>query len=147
MRGLGLDPTFLEGTVNDGDFDGFYVDGRFIGVHPQGAGILARSRAKPAGELGEIVRGMEALNGLFPAVPVNQVVPVRNDIAQGAALVAKGDPAIHAAGGLILQMGRLKRKDIFLPIFDALFHWTLVDIFPPMLHESGWFSHFGLFLI
>jgi hypothetical protein len=87
---------------------------------------------------------MQALNGFGPTVTIDQVVPVGNDVAQGTALMAEGNAAVHATGGLVLLMGRLEGKDIFLPILFAFLDRALVEIFPVLLHESCWFTHFFL---
>src|SRR5699024_7341392 len=57
----------------------------------------------------EIVRCVQAVIGFAPAVLAHQVIPLGDDIAQGAALVTEGDSAVHAAGGLLFNLasGRL----------------------------------------
>jgi hypothetical protein len=85
---------------------------------------------------------VEPFNGFFPPVPVNQVVPIGNDISQGTALVAKGNATIHATGGLGLEMVRMHRKIIFFPIFDPFSHGPFMGQFAPRFHKSGRFSHF-----
>ena len=57
-----------------------------------------------AGELGKIVGRMQAIDRLAPASAINQIVPVGNDVAERAALVAEGDAAIHAARALRAQL-------------------------------------------
>ena len=82
------------------------LDGHRVGVDAQHAGRLARRRAQPAGELGEVVRRVQPLDGLLPVVAPDQVVPLRDQVAQRAALVAERDAAVHAAAGLLLQLLR-----------------------------------------
>ena len=66
-------------------------------VDAEHAGRLARRRAQPAGELGEVVGGVQPLDGLVPVVAVDQVVPVGDEVAERAAVVAERDAAVHAA--------------------------------------------------
>ncbi len=63
----------------------------------QGAG---HSRA---GELREVVGGVQPLDGVAPAVPVDQVVPLGDQIAQRTPVVAERNSAVHAPGRLVLQ--------------------------------------------
>ncbi len=72
-------------------------------VDVEDAGLLARCRTDAPRELGEVVRRMEAVDRVLPAAAVDQIVPVRDDVPERAALVAEGDPAIHAARALRLQ--------------------------------------------
>ena len=57
----------------------------------QGAG------ADPARHLGEVVGRMQHVQRLAPPRLVDEVVPVRDDVVDGAPFVAEGDPAVHAA--------------------------------------------------
>ena len=68
------------------------------------AGRLARGRAERAGELREVVRGVQALDGLAPVVAPHQVVPLGDQVPERAALVAERDAAVHAAPGLLAQL-------------------------------------------
>jgi hypothetical protein len=44
---------------------------------------------------------MQTIDSAFPVITPDQVVPLRNDVAQRAALVTERDAAIHAATGLV----------------------------------------------
>src|SRR5699024_5082722 len=88
----------------DGKFHVF--NGYSVIVDAQYAGAFARGGAQAAGKFGEIVRGVQAVIGFAPAVLVHQVVPLRDDIAQGATLVAERNAAVHAAGGLLFNLAR-----------------------------------------
>ena len=65
---------------------------------------LARRRAQPAGELGEVVGGVQLRDRVAEAVAVDEVVPVGDEVPERAAVVAEGDPAVHAAGALVAQL-------------------------------------------
>jgi len=92
------DPTLVPRAVDDGHLD--LLDGHRVGVDAQHARGLARRRAQAAGELGEVVRGVQPLDGITPVVAVDEVVPVGDEVAERAAVVAERDAAVHAAPGL-----------------------------------------------
>src|SRR5690606_15660467 len=98
---LGLDPAGLDGLVGNGLFDRLDGDGGVFQV--QRAGFLAGGGADAAGELGEVVGGVEVARSLFPVVVIDEVIPVRDLVVDRAARVAMAerDAAIHAAGRLI----------------------------------------------
>ena len=91
----------VEAAVDDLDLDLF--DRHRVLVDPQHASRLAGCWAEPARELGEVVRGVETLDRVLPVVPVDQVVPVGDEVAERAAVVAERDAAVHAPAGLQLQ--------------------------------------------
>ena len=95
------DPALVERVVDDLDLD--LLDGHRVLVDAEHARRLARRRAQPARELGEVVGGVQAFDGIAPAVPVDQVVPLGDEVTQRTPVVAERNPAIHAAGGLVLQ--------------------------------------------
>ena len=100
------------------------LDRHRVAVDRQHAGGLARRRAQRPGELREVVRGVQPLDRLAPLVAVDEVVPLRDEVAQRAALVAERDAAVHAAPGLLLQ-----------PVVREL----LVDLAPvlePQVHRT-----------
>ena len=59
---LRLHPAVAEGLVDDRDLDLLDGDGGLVDA--EHARRLARRRAEPAGELGEVVRRVQALDGL-----------------------------------------------------------------------------------
>jgi hypothetical protein len=61
-RASGVDPALLEGAVDDVALD--VLDGDRIVVDVEDAGLLARRRADAAGELGEVVGRVQALDRL-----------------------------------------------------------------------------------
>src|SRR5699024_6633533 len=100
-------PAFGESAFHDGKFHVF--NGYSVIVDAQYAGAFARGGTQAAGKFGEIVRCVQAVVGFAPAVLAHQVIPLGDDIAQGAALVAKRYSAVHAACGLLFNLasGRL----------------------------------------
>ena len=72
------------------------------------------------GELGEVVRAVELLDRLLPAVAVDEVVPVRDQVAERAAVVAERHAALHAARRLLAQLDERQRADELAEVADAL---------------------------
>src|SRR5262249_53333203 len=94
-----------------------------------------------ARELREVVGGVQAIDRLAPAVAVDEVVPVRNQVAQRTALVTERDAAVHAAGALLLQcLGRPRQHDL-LPVAHA-FGDRPIRLFVPLeLDEARYLAH------
>src|SRR5262249_45591144 len=129
----------IEGVVDDVLLD--VLDRDRVVVDVEDARLLARRRTDAAGELGEVVRRVEALDRLLPAAPIDEVVPVRDDVPERAALVTEGDAAIHAAGALraelLLGELQLELAPVLQPIGDRL----LVRGLALVLEKSGDLSH------
>ena len=89
----------VPGFVDDRDLD--VLDRHRRLVDPEHARGLTRSRAEPAGELREVVRRVQSLDRALPVVAPDQVVPLRDQVAERAALVAERDAAVHTASGLL----------------------------------------------
>ena len=96
------DPALVPRAVDDLDLD--LLDGDRILVDAEHARGLARRRAEPAGELREVVGRVQPLDRVAPVVAVDEVVPVGDEVAERAAVVAERDAAVHAAPGLLLQL-------------------------------------------
>src|SRR5580693_4296888 len=94
FRRLGMNPAFEESAFHDIFFVLLDRDGRRVDA--QNARRLAGRGADAASELGEIIGGMQLANRVFPAAVIDQIVPVRNEIADGASRLAERDAAIHA---------------------------------------------------
>jgi hypothetical protein len=106
----GADPARFPALFGDGILNVF--DGHGRTGDAQHAGSLAGGRANPTGEFREVVGFMEAIQGFLPQPPIDQVVPLGDQVVDGAtaghaadghARVAEGGAAVHAAGSLGLQ--------------------------------------------
>src|SRR6516165_9558688 len=86
------------------------------------AGALARRRAQPPGELGEVVGGVQPPGRLGPVLAPDQVVPLRDEVTQRAALVAERDAAVHAPPGLEFQPPGAEVGVDLAPVGDAHAH-------------------------
>jgi hypothetical protein len=72
-------------------------------VEPEHARRLARRRAQPPGELGEVVGGVEPPPRRLPLIAPQPIVEVGDRVAERAALHAERHAAVHAAAGLLAQ--------------------------------------------
>ena len=72
---------------------------------------------------------------------VYQIVPVRNEIAKWATVVAERDATVHAATCLALQDGTIKWFVHLFPVFQSQFHWTTRRTATAPLQKSGCLTH------
>jgi hypothetical protein len=100
-RGLRDHPALLPRVVDRLQLD--LLDRHRVAVDREDARGLARRRAQRPRELREVVRGVQPLDRLAPLVAVDEVVPLRDEVAQRTAAVAEQDAAVHAAPGLLLS--------------------------------------------
>src|SRR5262245_52988477 len=133
------DPAVLERVLDDGDLD--RLDRHGVVVDAEHARAFTRRRTQAARPLREVVGGVQPVDGLAPAVAVHEVVPVRNDVAERAALVAEGDTAVHAARRLLLEILVRVRKVDFLPVADPVGHGPRGPLLARDLEEAGDLAH------
>src|SRR5690606_35125485 len=113
------DVTGLPRLVDDGDLD--VLDGDRRLVDAEHARRLAGGRAQPPGELREVVRRVQAIARRRPVPAVGVVVPLGDEVAQRAAVVAERDAAVHAPARLLADDGQQRAGDVDLvPVPDAL---------------------------
>ena len=113
------DPALLPGAVDDRDLDLLDRD-RVALADLEHARRLARRRAETARELREVVRAVQLVDRLAPAVAVDEVVPVRDQVPERAAVMAERHPALHAARTLAAELGERQRADELAHVADAL---------------------------
>ena len=106
-RGHRGHPAGRERPVDDLHLD--LLDRDRVGIDPEHAGGFARRWAKPPGELGEVVRGVQAVGGVLPVMPPNQVVPLGDEVPERAAVMAERDAAVHAPARLAFQAAGRER--------------------------------------
>ncbi len=119
--GMGRRVPALPDLVGDGLLD--VLDRHRVGVDGQDAGVLARRRAQPPGELGEVVRGVQPLRR-GPPVAVRRVhVPLGDEIPQRTPVVAERYAAVHTAPRLLGhdRKQRLPRVDL-APVAQPFLH-------------------------
>ena len=143
LRRLRLDPALVPRLVDDGDLD--VLDGHRVAVDADHAGGLARRRTEPSGELREVVGRVQPLQRLVPVPAPDQVVPLRDQVAQRASGVTERDAAVHAPPGLVgddRQQGPPRRTRIDLPpVVDPLRHRPPLRHLPWRRHEPPGISH------
>ena len=136
---LRLGPAFREASVGDGLLD--LLDRHRVVIDPEHAGRFAGRRTDPSGKFRKIVGRVQNLQGFLPAVFIDQVVPVRNDVIERAAGVAKGDAAVHAPRALRAQF-RLRHLLIdFAVVLDPLGNRSVAGRLARIFEEPGDFTH------
>src|SRR5207249_11333521 len=110
-------------------------------VDVEDARLLAGRGTDATGELREVVGRVQPVDGLAPAAPIDEVVPVGDDVPERAALVAEGNAAVHAARALPLEhlVGRPLLE--LAPVLEALRDRLLVDLLALELEEAGDLAH------
>ena len=96
---------------------------------------------KPPGEVGEVVRAVELLDRLAPLVAVDEVVPVRDQVVDRAAVVAERHAALHAARALVGELARGQRLHELLVVVHALGRRALGPVDAVDLEEAAELAH------
>ena len=86
--------TRIKGIVDDRNFD-FFDRHRGL-IDTQNTSAFTRCWAESAGKFWEVVRAMEALDGLFVVLAPHQVIPFRNKVSKWTTLVTERYAAVHA---------------------------------------------------
>ncbi|MPM55228.1 hypothetical protein SDC9_102021 [bioreactor metagenome] len=136
---LRLDPAFFPGTVDDGVLNRLDTDGIVVDV--QRAGCFAWRGADAAGELGEVVGAVQHRDRALPVLVIDEVVEVRNDVVDRAAVVAKRRAAVHAARALDACLLVVQADDEFLVVLQALGDGLVAFVDALIFHEAGGLSH------
>ena len=102
---------------------------------------IARRGAEAPGELREVVRAMQLPDRLVPAVAIDEVVPVRDEISQRAAVMAERHAALHATRALLAQLDEGQRTDELEVVADPLRGRPLRRLGTRELLEAADFAH------
>ena len=70
---------------------------------------------------------MQLLDRVAPLAAVDEIVPVGDQVAQRAALVAERHAAVHAAGALTPQLGLGLQREVLVVVVDAAARIALVE--------------------
>ena len=119
------------------------IETAFALLDLQHARRLARRGAEPPRELGEVVRPVQLVDRFPPPVAVDEVVPVGDQVAERAAVVAERDAALHAARRLLTQLGQRQRPDELAEVADALRRGALGRLAAPDPDECSVAAHSG----
>src|ERR1019366_1750055 len=123
-RRFGADPSLVESAVDDGLFD--LLDRHRVVVDGKDTCRFARGRTQAAGELREVVGGVESLDGRLPVVTEDEVVPLRDEIPERTSVVTEGNAAVHAARALVAQHLQRQWEVDLAVVTDALRHRSLL---------------------
>jgi len=134
-----LHPALVPGLIDDGQLD--RLDGDRVIVDAEYARTLARRRTERAGELGEIVGGVQALDGLRPLTAPDEVVPVRDQVGERATLMAERNAAVHAARRLLVEFFRRQGRHHLSPVVQPLRHRPVRLFGAVEFPEAGDLSH------
>src|SRR5690606_20511942 len=102
---------------------------------------FAGCRAYQAGELGKVVGGVEAGERLPPAIPIDEVVPIGDEVAERAAVVAERHTAVQPARRLDANLLGSGIELDFVPVADAFLDRPMRRVAAPVLEESGHLTH------
>ena len=110
-------PSFTEGVINDLNFD--LLNRNRVLVHTENTCRFTWSWTQTTSELREIVRGMQTLDCLLPMSAIHQVIPIRNEVAKWAAVIAERNTAVHATARLMIQLARIEWLVDLFPVFET----------------------------
>ena len=136
---LRQDPALCPGTVHDADLD--LLDGHGRLVDAEDTGGFTGSRTEASGELREVVRGMQALAGLAPVLPVDEVVPVRDQVAERTTVVAERNAAVHTAAGLLPKIVLREGFVDLSPVAETDRNRSTFREDAIVLEEAAWIAH------
>ena len=112
-------------------------------VHRQGAASVTQLEImpQPPGELREVVGRVQSLDRVAPVVAVDEVVPVRDEVPERAAVVAERDATVHAPPGL--RDERLPREGLvhLAPVAQPDGHRSAGGRLTAPLEETGGLTH------
>src|SRR5215831_5803983 len=134
-----LDPALTPTAIDDCAFD--RLDRDRVVVDVQGAGRLARCGTDAAGKFRKIVGRVQNPECCLPLVAVDEIVPVRDQIVDRAALVTERDAAIHAARRLLTVLRLRQRLDELLPAAAADIRLIIASVLALDLEKSGGLTH------
>src|SRR5262249_44286121 len=121
-RRVRRDPRFGERTLDDGEFHLF--DGDRLIVNAEHAGGFAGGPTHASCEFGKTVGRVQPIDRGAPLAAIDEVVPVRNAIAQRTSLMTERNAAVHAARGLLANLWLGQREVDLVPVVDAFQNWS-----------------------
>ena len=136
---LASHPALAEPALDDPPLDP--LDHHRVVVDREHAGGLARRRADQPGELGEVVGLVQAVEREPPLAAADEVVPLRDQVAERAALVAERDAAVHAAPPLLAQLVGRQREEDLVVVVGARARIALRRLDPLDLEEPARIGH------
>src|SRR5882724_527279 len=104
------DPALVPRTRHDGQLDLLDGDGVAL-LDLEHAGRLARCRTEAPGELGEVVGAVQLGDRLAPAIAVDEVVPVRDEVSERTAVMTERHATLHATRALLPELHERQLAD------------------------------------
>ncbi len=137
--GLRHNPSITPAFFGNKALNGF--DTYRVAIHIQSASRFARRWANTSREFRKIIGGMQGVQRLLIVTCVHQIIPIRNDIVDGAARCTKRRAAIHTArclyGGLFIRHWNHK----FFVMLEALGNFAVLVFLTLKLHKTCHFTH------
>jgi hypothetical protein len=84
---------------------------------------------------------MECFKRCLPLIPIDQIIPIRDHVVDGAAIMAIRNAAIHAARRLLRQLCPRQGGDIFLVILQALLRLDIAAIGAFKINKASCLTH------
>src|SRR5439155_9877034 len=132
-------PALLERAVRDRELD--VLDHHRVVVDGDHACRLARRRADAPGELGEVVGRQELVDRLAPAVAVDEVVPLRDVVAERTCVMTERHAAVHAPRTLRAELVRRQALEDLRVVAHALTWVAFGNCDPSNPEEAAKLSH------
>jgi hypothetical protein len=136
---LRSNPALVPRTLDDLVFDA--LNGNRILIDTEDARPLARSGTQSTGELREVIRGMKPFDCRGPVAAVDEVVPLRDEVSEWAALVAEGNATVHAASSLLSRLLFGEGLVDLAPVTQAYGHGSTTRQLAIALQESSRLTH------
>ncbi len=140
-RRMRRDPAFCPASIDDRVFDILDRHRRFD--DPQDTRAFAGGRASSPREFREVVRLVQAIQRIAPAILIHQVVPLGNQIVNRAAgsRLAEWDATIHAPRSLRLQVVALRLCEDLQKIIRAIQRIPIGNSLSREFFEASRFAH------
>ena len=123
---------------------------REAGGHAAGTGGFAQGGADPAGKFRVPVGGNQPPHRQVPLALIDQIIPLGNQVVQGAAAdhasqhhaaLAEGNAAVHTPGALGLLFIRVEGNVELLEVFNPFQGRHFLAGLPGNFHKSRILSH------
>ena len=117
------------------------LDAHSVVIDIECAGGLTGGGADTARELWEVVGGMQHIQSATPVLAIHKIIPVRDDVVNRTAVVAKRDAAVHAARGLFACLFVCQVEHKLAPVLEAICRDLGRFLQPIDFEKSSNFSH------
>jgi hypothetical protein len=84
---------------------------------------------------------MESVKGFTPLAAVDEVIPLWDQVAEGATLMAERNSTVHAAGALLTQFRFRLKVEVLVVVANPLGRVTLNEVSSMNLEEAADLTH------